>query len=292
MISLHQDRISSVAEQYIYSREISSRWARQVIHRMQQFVGWLGDDPPFASLDCLTANRWLHDLQSTSSLSPRTIHGYRTVLHAVWKFAYEEAITEVPPLRLRRIRRPPALVRAYTHDHLRSLRNAAREMPRNIHGTKIPRSVWWPAYIAAAYSTGLRCGCLLALERSAIQRAGVCVVYAKKTNKLTARRLDDTALDGIAEIGRYTDSPLAFPMTKARHSFFDDFRWLIALAGVPEDSSSKWIRRSAISYAEAAQAGQGKALGGHSDERITNQSYRDMQIAPPPVVEPPRIEWG
>lgn len=98
-------------------------------------------------------------------------------------------------------------------------------------------------------------------------------------------------MDGIFEITRYAESPLAFPMAKTRHTFSDEFRMLVHMAGMPAGSSSKWIRRSAISYAEAAQAGQGRALGGHSDERVTNGSYRDMSIAPPPVVSPPAMEW-
>lgn len=237
------------------------------------------------------ANRWLMELQQSSGLAPHTIHGYRTALHAVWKFAYEESFTEIPPLRLRKIKRPPLLVEAYTHEQLRMLRITALNLPRNIEGTKIPRAVWWGAYIPAAYSTGLRRGCLLSLQHRHIDNDGVCVVYAKKTGKLTARRLASYAIDGIAEIATYINSPLAFPRGSADHAFGEDFKQIVLRAGLPEHSTSKWMRRSAISYAEAELAGQGKELGGHSDERVTNRSYRDMRIAPPPIVEPPAVEW-
>jgi site-specific recombinase XerD len=289
MSTLDRQTIWVATENYLYSRTISKGWRKQIEHRLNSFIGFLTGDRPIAEVDPIMANKWLASLQETG-LEPDTVHGYRAALHAVWHHAYLEGWTEIPPLRLRRIQKPPKLVQAFTIAELVALRNAASELKRCIEGTGVPRSTWWRAYIPAAYSTALRRGCLLHIQRSQIDRDGTVVVVARKTGKITARRLSHAALEGIEEIARHAQSSLAFPGSRGPRAFYDSFRELVDRAEVSL-GTSKWIRRSAASYAEAEQAGQGKLLCGHSDEWVTNRSYRDFKIAPPPIVEPPEIEW-
>jgi integrase len=282
--------LTAVMEEYLLTKEVCKKWHHQVEHRVCNFIGFLGGDIPIATLSIKKANEWLISLRN-SGKADVTVHGYRTALHAVWMFAYMEGFTEEAPLRMRRVSRPPKLVTAFTKEELLALRSAALTLKRNIEGTVIPRSLWWAAYIPAAYSTGLRKGCLLAMERRAIQEDGIVTVIARKTKKVHTRRLDRVSIEGITEIGKLTATKLAFPMARTEHVFFEDFRQIAAIADMPYGCSSKWIRRSAISYAEAGEQGAGRLLGGHTSDEVTNKSYRDFTIAPEPVVEPPAIDW-
>lgn len=63
MIASNNERVSAVVENYVLSRDIGKGWARQIEHRFEQLTAWLGSDPPFSQLDCLTVNRWLKELQ-------------------------------------------------------------------------------------------------------------------------------------------------------------------------------------------------------------------------------------
>jgi len=183
MIAFPPQSVLSATENYLYSRALSRGWHKQIESRLAQFVRFLGGDCPMASVDPVTANKWLAALQD-SGLTADTVHGYRAALHAVWHFAYLEGQTEIPPLRLRRIARPPKLVQAFTVQELVRLRTAAAELKRCVEGTGVPRAVWWSAYIPAAYSTALRRGCLLSVQRSQIERTGTLVVIAKRRARL------------------------------------------------------------------------------------------------------------
>lgn len=291
MIARNKQTITELADSYLLYRDIGDGWGKQITSRVRKFVDWLGRDPDIAEITANDVNGWLQFLQRETTLAPETCYGYRAAIHAVWSYGFQDGYTELPPMRLRKIARPLKLVEAYTQEELVALYNAAKLLRRNIQGTTIPRCIWWPPYIAAAYSTALRRGCLLALERSQIEPNGRIVVLAKKTGKVTPRRLCPVALAGVAEIAKYHGSLLAFPRGKSPVEFYQDFLGIQDLAGI-QRGSSKWIRRSAISYAESVEAGQGRALGGHSDERVTVRSYRDLRIAPLPVVEPPGIQWS
>jgi integrase len=260
-----------------------------VEYRVGKFVDFLGGDIPMSWLDHSHANEWLRSLEGT--MAPITLHGYRAALHAVWRFAYTEGMTEKHPDRIRKISRPTNLVEAYTAEDMKKLYRAAKAIPGLMYGNNVPKSVWWPAYIATAYSTGLRRGCLLELLRTHIQTDGTLVVVQQKTKKITTRRLCPEALEGITRIGKIEPKDKrAFPICKSQHEFFTDFRRVRDMAGI-DYGTSKWFRRSAISYAEAATPGAGKLIGDHSTEEVTNKSYRDFKIAPKPVVEPPAIDW-
>lgn len=280
--------ITEITRAYCLSRELSPGWQHQIEHRCEALCRFLGSDPPIEAVDSDAVNRFLASLKCV--WKPETVHGYRACIHAVWMWAYQERLTDTPPARLRRVHVRQHIIRAYTADELRRLYRACDGLTGCIPGTPCPKPIWWRAYVAAAYSTALRRGCLLALERRQIAADGMCCVVACKTGKLTVRRLDKTALAGITAIAARCKTRLAFPRAGSRRLFFREFRYLRILAGV-FTGSAKWIRRSAISYAERERPGAGAMLGGHSDERVTVRSYRDLRIAPTPVVEPPRIRW-
>jgi hypothetical protein len=62
----------------------------------------------------------------------------------------------------------------------------------------------------------------------------------------------------------------------------------VKAAGV-RDGCFKWLRRSAGSYADAAQAVNGSRLLGHADQRVFGKHYEDKSINRKEPIAPPKI---
>lgn len=280
------DRISLVdyADQFLAGRDVSAIYAYQIRLRCRMLCKFCGRTLFIADLTCELLNSWLNHAKERG-LSAYTINAYREQILVLWKSAYWDRLTEIPPLRVRPVKKPRLMVRAYTHEEIRTLLNAASKL-RGHHDNGNKRSDFWRAMIHSAYSTALRRGDLLVAFRKFIAPDGTYRLIQRKTGLPLIVQFSPEA---IAYIERLSDpNGLALPWPHRLDSLVWAFRRLRNLAGI-KHGSLKWLRRSAGTYAEQAVPGNGKRILGHRSDGVFERHYKDALLidgappTPPPL---------
>jgi integrase len=269
-------------EVYVKQREITPGHAARLRHRCAHFTAFVGGTVLIADVDCDAVNDWLAEL-ATSGLAPHTRHCYRGDLLCVWNCAYMDGLNEHPPLRVRKVKRPRLLVKAYTHAEIRQLLDGAAKL-RGFDQCGNRRADFWQAIIYAAYATGLRRGDLLRVPRESVAADGLYTAVQHKTNyPVTVRFCSDT-LHHASKLR--SDSGLLLPWPYALDAFGPSFVRVMKAGGVTR-GSFRWLRRSAGSYAESQAPGAGAALLGHRDPGVFKKHYEDSDLTQQRPIEPP-----
>lgn len=274
----------SAAQRYVLSRSMSAAHQRQLLARILRLERWAGKPVHRHEMTLDTANAWLAELEH-SGLQPETVNGYRRSLICVWRFATPDS-EPIPRFdRIRKAKEPDKVKHGFRHEEIRQLIATAAVMTTT-RADGVPWRYWWPAYLLAAYNTGQYVSDLRRLAWSDVHTDGTVLLVRHKTGRLIRAALEPLTIEACRTIGHKS---LLLPWPFTMKSFCEHFKRLVKLAGVRE-GTAKWIRRSAISYAEREQPGAGRIIAGHASEKTTNRHYRDWTIAPAPVVRPPSLE--
>ncbi len=272
-------------ERYLGCHDLSPEYRDKLGYQIALFIRWYGSDPKIAELNCDVVNQWLSALLTTD-LSPHTIDGYRRGLRSVWWYAFQEGDNDNPPLRLKKIRKPQQIVEAFTHEQISKLLRAADKFPGFFPTNGVRLCLLWRALILSAYSTGLRRGDLLRVKRSQIADDGMAIVVQSKTGHRVCVQFSLEAMRAIRAIG--DEHEFALPWGYHENALARQFR-AIRMAADIDRGSFRWLRRSAGSYAEAAQPGAGSRLLGHRTLSVFNGHYNDESISVSRPVAPPEL---
>jgi integrase len=272
--------ILAYAERYLLAKEVTPEWARTMRAYVRRFCAWAGCEVPIHEVSSPLVNAWLASL---AGMNPWTLANHRCAIVAVWRYAYEEGDNDHPPLRVRRVRKPPLLVEAYSHVEIRALLRAAASLSY-VHCDGRPAALFWQAAIHLAYSCGSRRGDLLKLRWQHVQPNGVVRWAQSKTKYLAAARLSRQSLYFARRLA-HPELVLPWPYKLGR--FCGHFNRMRDAAGVTR-GTFRWLRRSAGSFAEREQAGNGARLLGHRDPGVFKRHYQDDAIVGelPPEVPP------
>jgi integrase len=152
----------------------------------------------------------------------------------------------------------------------------------------VRRSTFWFAAIHAAYSTGLRRGDLLRVNRDDIDVDGKCIVVQSKTGYRVVVRFSPEAIEAIQQMDP-EENERSLPWPFHENSLSIQFREIILPAAGVSHGCWKWLRRSAGSYAESVQPGTGSKALGHRSMAVFNGHYNDESISVAEPVSPPPI---
>lgn len=271
-------------EEYLSARDVTPTYADTLRAHCRAFARWSGRSVHINELNPTDVNEWLATLRQ-SKLRPTSVDGYRRNLLAVWRFAYEVGACDTPALRVRTIKVPRQIVRAYTHEEIRRLLHAASQL-RGRHRNGNRRSDFWQAMIHAAYATALRRSDLLLIFRRDIDEHGVATIIQSKTGNLVRVRFSPDALGYAKRL--CCPNGLLLPWPYRRDAMAPRFSAIKKLAGINR-GSLKWLRRSAASYAERDQPGAGSRILGHRTAHVFKSHYEDATIAGEQPVTPPKL---
>lgn len=280
---MRTDRIEleKFIEQHLATADVSDLYAVHLRLTRRLIERWAGRTVFVDELSADLLNPWLIH-EKGRGLSPFSIATYRGNILNVWNLAIMAGVNDHSPLRLRRIKRPAVIVRAYTHAELNLLLTAAsRNRGRDTYGNK--RSDWWRKLIHAAYSTGLRRGDLLRVFEADIAADGTYHTVQGKTGKPVTVRFSPETL----AIKLRSPNGLLLPWPHRLDSLVHGFRRLRKRAGVLR-GSLKWHRRAAGSYAERDQPGAGARLLGNSPQ-VFRLNYADLGIIGETPISPPPL---
>lgn len=190
-------------------------------------------------------------------LSPSTVYNHRRMLQRLLNFAAELGLVDRSIVRpLRRVKRLPPDPVAWSHADINHLLAVASNLTG---GKKVPHSQLMRAWILVAYSTGLRLGNLLEIRWDQIHGHRLRLRQVK-TKEPHVCFLDDRALAAINALPR--KGPRIFGDLICRDKVLAQVRRLVKLAETP--GSTKFLRRSGATYAEAKNLDASRHLGHRS----------------------------
>lgn len=235
-----------------------------------------------ADLEPGIVNKFLSGL---SSLSATTRQNVRRELLTLWRYAFEERMTEVPPMRVVKIRSRPNAPQAWAMQTM-SRMLACAEKDETVVSAKHKMRIcdWLPCWIVVAYDTGMRFGDVLPLRSTHI-RNGSVVTIANKTGKRLVRPLSQYALDRVAELQARSPNASLFSWFLTRRRAFLSIRAFLDRHGI--DGSMKYLRRSCATYIEASRPGEATRYLQHSAAAVTARHYVDESLLAVPCGPPP-----
>lgn len=270
--------LRSYLDEILSERSVSPGYIRALSQRLDAFSDYLGHAATLSDLDAALINRWVTSL--AEGFAPKTVKHYQAATVLVWREAFERGDVDRPPWRLKKIKVPKRIVRAWTQEELRGILAASKWLRGDVPGTEIWKRDWFRAYILAAYCTGLRRCDLMHHALTTDLRDGILTVEERKTGKIVSRRLSSQAL---AALELLPDRKYLLPWPACIRRFYASFKVLVRHAGVTPGGPHK-IRKSAGSYAQ--RNGNGQALLGHEDAATFHAHYHDRSISQQ-VPEPP-----
>jgi len=250
----------------------------------KHFSKWLGRRGTLDDFNHETLNAFL--IADGPKYRPNTTKRRRSALLTLWRWAYDEAgMTHIPPRRVRKIKVPYEFPEAWTEqDFLRLMEAAERTTGTLKDGT--PIRLFWRAWLAVAYDTGLRPCDLLTIRRDAIPDNGVVILVQEKTGFPLVASVRPETLAAIATLNVEPDVPL-FGALRSKHGVY--FRWgqLLQTAGL--SGTPKKVRKTSASLLERDNPGAAMAHLGHRTPGLAAKHYIDPRIVQRKKPLPPAI---
>lgn len=256
---------------YVASRDCGLRY-RESLKRTVKRLSEAG----CASVADLTSEQVNRFLVSVSSLSPTTRQNLRRETLTLWRYAFEERMTDVPPMRVLRIKTQPKPPQAWSMNTLDRML-AAAETDETIvsvkHGVRV--CDWVPAWITIAYDSGLRFADVHALTAQQIRD---CVVTgaASKTGKTFIRPLSEYAMQQAKRLIERSPDGTLFRWFLTRRRAFLSLAAFRKRHGI--DGTMKYLRRSCATMKEADQPGSARQYLQHGDGATTTRHYIDESL--------------
>lgn len=271
--------LSDLLVLYTGSRECSARYCESLRRTVRQ-----ADTAGVKAVPDLqpgVVNRFLSSL----STSATTRQNVRRELLTLWRWAFEEGLTEVPPLRVMRIKSKTSPVEAWSLADMRLMLSRAEQDKTRIGGhANLMVCEWLPGWIVISYDTALRFSDVLSL-RDGNLRNGCIAGTAAKTGKALVRPLSGYAQDWVNRlIGQSPDGSL-FTWFLTRRRAILSIRAFLDRQGFR--GSSKYLRRAAATYIEMSRPGESWRYLQHSVPTLVQRHYVDASLCPVPDGPPP-----
>ncbi|MHB1038024.1 MAG: tyrosine-type recombinase/integrase, partial [Pirellulales bacterium] len=220
-------------EQYATTHEMCRTYRDEMLCLTERFSVWLGRQAELSDLNDSTLNRWLIALGETQ-LSKNTIHNNRTIILSLWHDAFQNCVVQHPPRRVRKIRIPWALPKAWDTDEVRRLLACASAVPGFFRHSRVSKGLFWKALIRVAFETGLRQGDLLLLRHDQIDDTGhIRIIQHKTQNEVLCRIHPETVMAIKAlDAGASTKRALMFGGIVSHRRMQQAFRRIVQGVGL------------------------------------------------------------
>lgn len=283
-------QLAELLKLYVAERDIEPVSLKPLRAAIKSLSRNLGTIAAVDHLDKTPVNSWLAD--EVSRVQRRTAKNYRASILTLWRWAFEEGITDVAPRRIRLVKAPLPPVEAYTTDEIERLLTACDTLTNRFcrNGSPpVPRKLLYRALIMVAWHTGFRSNDLMLLRWSSIAEDGCVRIVQHKTRREAIRWIDKDAMGAIEAI-RIDGTPSVFGQFTCQETWRSVFAGLKKVAGVKR-GTPKWIRRTTatVTAKKHGRDAAGRALG-HVGPEMAQKCYIDQsQIDDPAALKMPRL---
>jgi integrase len=224
-----------------------------------------------------TFNKFV-DWLKNQPIAPETKKSRRRGMLTLLAYAYDQGWCKDPLVRTRKISVPKRTPRAWSFAQVQHLVKTIDTMQNMRPVAGVPYCDWWSSLVMAAWDTGLRLGDLLSLTRDAIDEDGNVRKLQSKTQREHFVSTNKATMEVIARFTAKKSKTLIWNLDYPRRKFFSEFQRIMIAANLK--GSFKFLRRSAVTFAESQQPGAGQRLADHQDSRTTRESYIDSTLIP------------
>ncbi|HEY1601790.1 MAG TPA: site-specific integrase [Pirellulales bacterium] len=278
-------------DHYLPERDLGRSSRDQYRVTLNRFSRFLGEASALEHLNDATVNRFLSFLIE-SGLSRSTVKGHRGRLLALWNAAWTAPTPMVaaPPRRLKRIMVPGQVIDTWSEEEIARLIAATFCLSGRFRYTRVSRSGYWAAIIAAAYDTGLRLGDLFLLKFHDINPDGKIQLVQHKTGKPHVCGMRPSTIEAVEAI-RLPGRPLIFgKVIGLQKRFYHQFRALVKAAGI-KPGTFRWLRRASGTHVERIAPGTGHRQLGHRRD-VFEKHYAAMRLIDADRPLPPALPLG
>lgn len=271
--------LRELLDRYMSAVEVSRRYAESLRRTVKKLEG------SGLSRICQLAPDEVNSFLSSLRLSATTKHNIRRELLTLWRFACECGLTDVYPLRIRKIRPTYATPRAWSREELARLLKTATRDETAVGGRSGLRVCdLLPAWVGVAYDSGLRFGDVLGSRTADIRNGCICFT-AGKTGKAGVRPLSPSTNAAVRRLAALSPDGTLFRWALTRRRAF--LVWRAFLDRHRFHGSSKWLRRSCATFVEQAQPGAASRYLQHSNQMLATRHYIDQSMCAVPIGPPP-----
>lgn len=218
--------------------------------------------------------------------SKYTINERTGRLKALWRWLAKRRYVDDWP-SVDRLPVPEPERRAWTVDQVRSILKACEQMTptRHFEGqyAGVLASRWWYVWHLVQWETGERTGAMLALTWDMLTDRGLAVPGScRKAGKSAFYLLTGETMRRLQDF-RQPERERLFPWPSSIATFYNHYRRLLKIAGLPHDRKCKpqRMRRSHLTH-WAAGGGDPTARAQHSSAGLTTRFYLDETQLPAP----------
>lgn len=272
--------LNDLLSSYVGSRETSGRYRESLTRTVKKALS--AGVSSVTDLKPEVVNRFLSGLSTPSSTTKANI---RRELLTLWRWAYEQRLTNEPPLRVMRIRPAASPPQAWSLPELSRMLACAEQDCTPVGGISDMRICdYMPCWILIAYDTGLRFSDLLSLQCKHV-RNGFVMTTAQKTRKPLARPLSPYAAQCVQRLIERSRDGAMFSWFLTRRRAIMAMRAFLKRHGF--DGSTKYLRRSCATYIEAERPGAASRYLQHSAPHLVPKHYLDESLLALPSGPPP-----
>lgn len=223
----------------------------------------------------------INDFLSRVPVGQTTKSNYRREILTLWRWAWNEGLTPVPPVKVKKVSPARKAPQAWSVGELNCLldRAEADDTIVNCLFPHIRRCHILPAWIAVGFETGLRLTDMLNLREENIRRQTV-VLTAHKTGKVTVREIGAYAMARCQFLLKNSPDGSLFSWITPRRRALLLWRSFLDQNGIA--GSSKWLRRSAATELERTAPGTATRFLDHSAPHLARLHYVDPSLLLPP----------
>lgn len=266
--------------QYSLFRNLRPASEYRLRRALALYSDWLGREARTGDLTDESVSLWIKSLEQTHS--PKSVYGFRTDLLCLWRDCAARGLC-APPSRVRRVKKPQPLPRAWTIVELRRLLDVVRQLDGSFHNG-VSRRLYSEALVLACYDTGLRRSDLWQIRRGQVREDGSVLLRQQKTGHTHFPRMRPPTLQCFLMLPG--DRPLACPYRSAS-AFYKWWKSVTTRAGVSHGAMQQ-LRRTgathlAIEHRDAVQT----YLGHRTSDMMRH--YIDESIARPQDHWPPSL---
>lgn len=246
---------------------------------LRRLAACLGRVPLLSDLSDDTIADAMEWLVRTRKLSASSANKLRDNLCALWRFAVNRRLVDLPDPEIDELPEPVRIPIAWTMEQLRQLWEVCRSQRGLIGG--VPARDWWIALHCVMWDTAERIGALVQVEWSDVDLGrGYITVRAEDRKGKRSDHLSKLHPDTISclQMIRNPSRRLVFPWTFHWSYLWTKYRRMRLAAGMPvdRDHSFHCMRKSAASWLEAA-GGNAQLMLGHTTREMTLK-YLDPRI--------------
>lgn len=292
--------LSDLLERFLIEHEIgvsASTVQCWYLPAIADFERYLGRSPLVSDFKRTTVNQWIQS-KVEQSVSPSTTRTRRNAILALWRFAFEQDLTEERPEKVRKVRLTAQVVKAWSPAEMQQLLGYINEhvSANPLRKVNIVKRDYFRALCLVAYDTALRLGDLLTLERSMFFSQNgswyVNILQGKTRRHVTCRISSATKLAIDQLMSQGDPRTQIFPLWCRREQFYRTFKLIVSRSKI-RPGTFRWIRRASTTHVELEYPGLGAEHAGHSDSRVTFAHYIDRsQLSSRAVTPRPLVNTG